>query len=91
MRHAFWTTALVALVLALVALFYQQYSQFAIFTALFLVATLIDLRVHRRGRYRDRSAVLLFAAIPAIVVAGVFSAPAAYATATPLLQNGIQE
>lgn len=91
MRQVFWVTAFVALALALVVLFYQQYSQFAIFTALFLVATLIDLRVHRRGRYRDRSAVLLFAAVPAIVVAALFSAPAAYAAPTPLPQNGIQE
>ncbi|GLE58961.1 MULTISPECIES: hypothetical protein [Mycobacteroides] len=73
MRHAFWTVALLAFVYAIVALFDQRYTQFAVVMALFGVALGIDLRVHRRGPYRDRSAVLLLIAFVAIVVTGVFA------------------
>ncbi|NGX09140.1 hypothetical protein [Mycobacteroides franklinii] len=73
MRHAFWTVAFLAFVYALVALFAHRYGQFAVVMALFIAATLLDLYVHRRGRYRDRSAVLLFAAVPAIAVTGVLA------------------
>ncbi|MEU9805067.1 hypothetical protein [Mycobacterium sp. NPDC050853] len=72
-RHAFWTVAFLALIYALVALSAHRYGQFAVVMALFVAATLIDLRVHRRGRYRDRSAVLLFVAVPAIVVSALFA------------------
>lgn len=73
MRHAFWTVAFLALVYALAALSNHQYTQFVVVMALFGVAVGIDLRVHRRGRYRDRSAVLLLIAFVAIVVTGVFA------------------
>ncbi|PVA60835.1 hypothetical protein [Mycobacteroides abscessus] len=73
MRHAFWTVAFLALVYALAALSAHRYAQFAVVMALFIATTLLDLHVHRRGRYRDRSAVLLFAAVPAIVITGVFA------------------
>lgn len=73
MRHAFWTVAVLALMYALVMLFAHQYAQFAILMVLFGVAICIDLWVHRRGRYRDRAGVLLFIAVMAIVVTGVFA------------------
>ncbi|SHT59202.1 Uncharacterised protein [Mycobacteroides abscessus subsp. abscessus] len=73
MRHAFWTVAALALVYALVMLFAHQYTQFVICMALVLVASCIDLWVHRRGRYRDRSATLLLSAVVAIVVTAVFA------------------
>lgn len=73
MRHAFWTTATLALIYALVMLFAHRYAPFAVLMALVLVATSIDLHVHRRGRYRDRAGVLLFIAVMAIVVTGVFA------------------
>ncbi|MDM3950333.1 hypothetical protein [Mycobacteroides abscessus] len=73
MRHAFWTVAALALVYALVMLFAYQYAQFAICMALVLVASCIDLWVHRRGRYRDRSATLLLCAAVAISVTALFS------------------
>ncbi|SLI88153.1 Uncharacterised protein [Mycobacteroides abscessus subsp. massiliense] len=73
MRHAFWTVAALALIYALAMLFAYQYTQFVICMALVLVAACIDLWVHRRGRYRDRSGVLLFIAAMAIVVTGVFA------------------
>lgn len=73
MRHAFWTVAALALIYALAMLSAHQYTQFAICMALVLTASCIDLRVHRRGRYRDRAGVLLFIAIMAIVVTGVFA------------------
>lgn len=90
-RHVFCAVALVALLGALFAEFAREYTVFATLAALFLVGVILDLHVHRRGPYRDRSAVLLIIAFVAIVVAGIFSAPAAYAAPTPLLQNGIQE
>lgn len=73
MRHAFWTVAALALIFALTMLFAHQYAPFAVLMALVLVASFIDLWVHRRGRYRDRSAVLLLIAAVSIVVAGVFA------------------
>ncbi|MBE5476959.1 hypothetical protein E3G68_004282 [Mycobacteroides abscessus] len=73
MRHAFWAVAALALVWALAMLYADQYAQFAVAMALVLVASCIDLRVHRRGRYRDRAGVLLFIAVMAIVVTGVFA------------------
>lgn len=73
MRHAFWTVAALALVYALVMLSAHQYPQFVVCMALMLAASCIDLRVHRRGRYRDRAGVLLFIAVMAIVVTGVFA------------------
>ncbi|MDM2172925.1 hypothetical protein [Mycobacteroides abscessus] len=73
MRHAFWTVAALALVYALVMLSAHQYPQFVICMALTVAASCIDLRVHRRGRYRDRAGVLLFIAVMAIVVTGVFA------------------
>ncbi|MFV8234101.1 hypothetical protein [Mycobacteroides chelonae] len=90
-HHVFCAVALVALVGALFAEFAREYAVFAILAALFLVGVLLDLHVHRRGPYRDRSAVLLLAAVPAIVVAGIFSAPAAFAAPIPLYQNGTHE
>lgn len=51
----------------------HQYPQFVIWMALMVAASCIDLRVHRRGRYRDRAGVLLFIAVMAIVVTGVFA------------------
>ncbi|OHU53475.1 hypothetical protein [Mycobacteroides chelonae] len=73
MRHAFWTVAALALIYALVMLFAHQYSQFAICMALVLAASCIDLWVHRRGRYRDRSAELLLCAALAIAVTALFA------------------
>ncbi len=73
MRHAFWTVAALALVYALVMLSAHHYTQFIICMALMMAASCIDLRVHRRGRYRDRAGVLLFIAVMAIVVTGVFA------------------
>ncbi|MBN7456247.1 hypothetical protein [Mycobacteroides abscessus] len=73
MRHAFWTVAALALIYALAMLFAHQYSQFVICMTLVLVASCIDLWVHRRGRYRDRSAELLLSAAAAIVVTGIFA------------------
>lgn len=73
MRHAFWTVAALALIYALVMLFAHQYTQFVICMVLVLVASGIDLWVHRRGRYRDRSATLLLSAVVAIVVTGIFA------------------
>jgi len=73
MRHAFWTVAALALIYALVMLFAYQYTQFAICMALVLAASCIDLWVHRRGRYRDRSATLLLSAVVAIAVTAVFA------------------
>ncbi|MDO3058509.1 MULTISPECIES: hypothetical protein [Mycobacteriaceae] len=90
-RHVFCVVALVALLGALFAEFSREYTVFAILAALFLVGVLLDLQVHRRGRYRDRSAVLMVIAFVAIVVAGIFSAPAAYAAPITHHQNGIHE
>ncbi|SLC01107.1 hypothetical protein [Mycobacteroides abscessus] len=73
MRHAFWTVAALALIYALAMLFDYQYAQFAVCMALVLVASCLDLWVHRRGRYRDRSATLLLAAVVAIAVTALFS------------------
>lgn len=73
MRHAFWTVAVLALIYALTMLAVHEYAQFAVLMALFLAASGIDLYVHRRGPFRDRSAVLLFIAFVAIVVTGVFA------------------
>lgn len=73
MRHAFWTVAALALVYALAMLSAHQYVQFVICMALMVAASCIDLRVHRRGRYRDRAGVLLLIAVMAIVVTGVFA------------------
>ncbi|SKF90020.1 hypothetical protein [Mycobacteroides abscessus] len=73
MRHAFWTVAALALVYALVMLAAHQYAQFAICMALVLAASCIDLWVHRRGRYRDRSAELLLCAALAIAVTALFA------------------
>ncbi|MGH3953694.1 MAG: hypothetical protein ACRDTI_06625 [Mycobacterium sp.] len=73
MRHAFWTVATLALIYALVMLFARQYTQFAVCMALVLVASCIDLWVHRRGRYRDRSATLLLSAVVAIAVTALFA------------------
>lgn len=73
MRHAFWTVAALALIYALAMLAVREYAQFAVLMALFLAASVIDLYVHRRGPYRDRSVVLLFIAFLAIVVTGVFA------------------
>ncbi len=73
MRHAAWTVSSLALIFALTMLFAHQYAPFAVLMALVLVASCIDLWVHRRGRYRDRSAVLLLIAAVSIVVAGVFA------------------
>ncbi len=90
-HHVFCAVALVALLGALFAEFSREYAVFAILAALFLVGVLLDLQVHRRGRYRDRSAVLMVIAFVAIVVAGIFSAPAAFAAPIPLYQNGVHE
>lgn len=79
MRHAFWTVAALALIYALAMLFACQYAQFAICMALVLVASCIDLWVHRRGRYRDRSATLLLCAVVAIAVTALFSQPGVFA------------
>lgn len=73
MRHAAWTVSFLALIFALAMLAGHQYGAFAVQMALVLAASAIDLWVHRRGRYRDRSAVLLFVAVIAIVVTGVFA------------------
>lgn len=73
MRHAAWTVSALALIYALTMLAAHQYAQFAVLIALVLAASGIDLHLHRRGRYRDRSAVLLFIAFVAIVVTGVFA------------------
>ncbi|SHZ34451.1 Uncharacterised protein [Mycobacteroides abscessus subsp. bolletii] len=73
MRHAFWTVAALALVFGLMMLSAHQYPQFVICMALMVAASCFDLRVHRRGRYRDRAGVLLFIAVIAIVVTGVFA------------------
>ncbi|WP_079766955.1 hypothetical protein [Mycobacteroides abscessus] len=73
MRHAAWTVSFIALIYALAMLAGHQYGAFAVQMALVLAASAIDLWVHRRGRYRDRSAVLLFIAVVAIVVMGVFA------------------
>lgn len=73
MRHAAWTVSFLALIFALTMLFAHQHAPFAVLMALVLVASCIDLWVHRRGRYRDRSAVLLLIAAVSIVVAGVFA------------------
>lgn len=73
MRHAFWTVAVLALVYALAMLLAHQYPQFVICMALMLIASGIDLWVHRRGRYRDRSATLLLSAVVAIAVTAVFA------------------
>lgn len=73
MANAFAAVACAALLCALIALSNLWLAEFAIAAALFLVATLLDLRVHRRGPYRERSAVLLFIAFMAIVVTGVFA------------------
>lgn len=73
MRHAFWTVAALALIYSLAMLSAHRYTQFAICMALMVAASCIDLRVHRHGRYRDRAGVLLFIAVPAIVVTGVFA------------------
>lgn len=79
MRHAAWTVSFLALICALAMLFDHRYSLFAVLMALVIAATCIDLSVHRRGRYRDRSAVLLFIAFMAIVVTGVFAQVGVYA------------
>lgn len=73
MQHLFWAVAAQALIIALALLAVHAYMPFAVLTALFLAATLIDLHVHRRGPYRERSAVLLFIAFVAIVITGVFA------------------
>lgn len=73
MRHAAWTFSALALIYALTMLAAHQYAQFAVLIALVLAASGIDLHLHRRGRYRDRSAVLLFIAAIAIVITGVFA------------------
>lgn len=73
MRHAFWTVAFLALIYALVQLYAHQFERFAVIMALFGAATWLDLRVHRRGRYRDRAGVLLFFAAIAIPVSGLFA------------------
>ncbi|SKR67299.1 Uncharacterised protein [Mycobacteroides abscessus subsp. abscessus] len=72
MRHAAWTVSALALIYALTMLAAHQYAQFAVLIALVLAASGIDLRLHRRGRHRDRSAVLLLIAAIAIVITGVF-------------------
>lgn len=73
MRHAAWTVSALALIYALTMLAAHQHAQFAVLIALVLAASGIDLHLHRRGRYRDRSAVLLFIAAIAIVITGVFA------------------
>lgn len=73
MRHAPWTVAVLALIYALVALYAHRYDQFAVIAVLFIASTLIDLHVHRRGRYRERSGVLLFIAAVAIPVSMLFA------------------
>lgn len=73
MRHAAWTVSFLALIYALTMLAGHQYAQFAVLMTLVLAASGIDLHLHRRGRYRDRSAVLLLIAFVAIVVTGVFA------------------
>lgn len=79
MRNAAVTVGFIALVFALVALSDGHCGDFLVAMTVFAVAIWADLRINRRGRYRDRSAVLLFIAAIAIVVTGVFAAPAAYA------------
>ncbi|MGH3955916.1 MAG: CDGP domain-containing protein [Mycobacterium sp.] len=79
MRHAAWTVELLAASYAVFAVSEQRYAEFAITSVLFLVAAVIDLWIHRRGRYRDRTAVALLVTFVAIMVAGVFSTPLAYA------------
>lgn len=59
MRHAAWTVSALALIYALTMLAAHQYAQFAVLMALVLAASGIDLHLHRRGPYRDRSAMLL--------------------------------
>ncbi|MDM2382287.1 Uncharacterised protein [Mycobacteroides abscessus subsp. abscessus] len=72
MRHAAWTVSALALIYALTMLAAHRYAQFAVLIALVLAASGIDLHLHRRGRFRDRSAVLLLIAAIAIVITGVF-------------------
>ncbi|SKH53417.1 Uncharacterised protein [Mycobacteroides abscessus subsp. massiliense] len=79
MRNAAITVGSIALVFALVALSDGHRGDFIVAMVVFAVAIWGDLRINRRGRYRDRSAVLLFIAAIAIVVTGMFAAPAAYA------------
>ncbi|MEC4838140.1 hypothetical protein R2360_00110 [Mycobacteroides chelonae] len=73
MRHAAWTVSALALIYALTMLAAHQYAQFAVLMALVLAASGIDLHLHRRGPYRDRSAMLLLIAAIAIVITGVFA------------------
>lgn len=89
MANAAITVGLIALMFALVALSNGHCGDFAIAMLGFAAAMWADLRINRRGRYRDRSAVLLLVAAIAIVITGLFSAPAAYA-AQAISQNGIQ-
>ncbi|QSM88765.1 hypothetical protein PROPHIGD91-3_7 [Mycobacterium phage prophi91-3] len=79
MRNTAITIAFIALMFALVALSDGHHGDFLVAMTVFAVAIWADLRINRRGRYRDRSAVLLFIAAIAIVVTGVFAAPTAYA------------
>ncbi len=79
MRHAAWTVAIVSLFFAMFTLADQHYAEFVISVVLFLVATMIDLRIHQRGKRRDRSALTLVMGFCVVVVAACFSVPAAYA------------
>lgn len=79
MRNAAVTVGSIALMFALVALSDGHRGDFLVAMTVFAVAIWTDLRINRRGPYRDRSAVLLFIAAIAIVVTGVFAASAAYA------------
>ncbi|MFA4084831.1 hypothetical protein ONA92_24330 [Mycobacteroides salmoniphilum] len=88
MRNAAFTVGAIALMFALVALSNGHRGDFVVAMLAFAIAMWADLRTNRRGRYRDRSAVLLFIALIAIVVTGLFSAPEAYA-AQAFSQNGI--
>lgn len=72
-RNAAFTVGAIALVFALVALSSGHRGDFAVGMLAFAAAMWADLRINRRGRSRDRSAVLLFIAAIAIVITGVFA------------------
>lgn len=79
MRNAAITIAAIALMFALASLFASHRGDFVVAMLVFAVAIWTDLRINRRGRYRDRSAYLLIVAFIAIVATAFLTTPAAYA------------
>ncbi|SHT84914.1 Uncharacterised protein [Mycobacteroides abscessus subsp. bolletii] len=79
MRNTAITIAFIALMFVLFALSTSHRGDFVVAMLVFAAAIWTDLRINRRGRYRNRSAYLLIVAFIAIVATAFLTTPAAYA------------